>query len=187
MDDAVNVLVLIAGLLSYLITGVVVRSHFSSTSVPREVYISVLLSYAGVAAFVWLMLRSHHAVGGLIAALGFFMASNALFFWTVATTRSQRPRLAFDPEPPGFLLQVGPYRYIRHPFYASYLLFWLGCAVATLHPLGFAILIVMIAYVLVAAFREERSFDGTPFAADYRRYRQTAGLLWPRVGAAHGE
>ena len=180
-----NALVLIAGLLCYAITGVVVRSHFSSTSVPRGVYVSILLSYVGVAAFVWLMLRDHHAVAVLAAALGLFAASNALFFWTVATTRSQRLRLAYDPEPPGFLVQVGPYRYIRHPFYASYILFWLGCAVATQHPLSLAFLIAMVAFALVAAFREERSFEGTPFAAEYRRYRQTAGLLWPRFGASN--
>jgi protein-S-isoprenylcysteine O-methyltransferase Ste14 len=183
----VTVLVLIAGLVSYVITGVVVRRHFSSTSVPRQVYVSVLLSYLGIAGFVWLMLRDSHATGGLIAALVLFAASNALFFWAVATTRSQRPRLAFDPEPPGFLVQGGPYRHIRHPFYASYLLFWLGCAVATLHPLGFAFLLAMVAFVLVAAFREERSFGDTPFAAEYARYRQTAGLLWPRFGMAQSE
>ena len=176
-----NELVLVVGLLCYLITAVVVRSHFSSPTIPREVRLSILLSYLGVAAFVWPMLRDRHAAAGLVAALGLFVASQALFFWTVMTTRAQRPRLAFDPEPPGFLMRTGSYRYIRHPFYASYMLFWLGCAVATLHPLGFVVLIVTSAFTLVAAFREERSFDDTPFAADYRRYRQTAGLLWPRL------
>ena len=178
-----NELVLVAGLVCYVITGLVVRSHFSSPAMPREVRLSILLSYLGLAAFIWLMLRDRHATVGLVAALGLFIASQALFFWTVATTRAQRLRLAFDPEPPGFLTQAGPYRYIRHPFYASYILLWLGCAVATLHPVSFAFLIAMGVFALVAAFREERSFDGTPFAAEYRRYRQTAGLLWPRFGA----
>ena len=80
------------------------------------------------------------------------------------------------------MTQTGPYRYIRHPFYASYILFWLGCAVATLHPVSLAFLVVVSGILIAVALREERSFVGTPFAADYLSYRRTAGLLWPKLG-----
>ena len=186
LGDTMSKLVLIAGLLHYAITAVVVRLHFSSSTFPREAHLLAIVSYVGLAAFTYLMLRDRHAAAGLLAALGLFVASMGLFFWTVATTRSRRPRIAFDPWPPGFVTQTGPYRYIQHPFHASYLLFWLGCAVATLHPVSLAFLVVFSAIFLVVAIREERSFEGTPFAAEYGNYRRTAGLLWPRFGAEDG-
>lgn len=80
-------------------------------------------------------------------------------------------------------MRTGPYRYIRHPFYTSYILFWLGCAVATLHPLMILFLLAVSAMNVTAAFREERSFETSPLAGEYVNYRKTAGMLWPKPGA----
>jgi hypothetical protein len=90
LGDAVNELVLIVGLLSYVITAVVVRLHFSSPAFPRKLRLTTILSDAGLIAFGYLMWREQHATAALIAALCLFAASQALFFWTVATTRSRR-------------------------------------------------------------------------------------------------
>ena len=177
-----NALVLIVGLLCYVITAVVVRRHFASPTLPRKVRLTTILGDIGLIAFGYLMWRDEHATAGLAAALGPFLVSQSLFFWSVTTTRARPPRIAFDPEPPGFVTQAGPYRYIRHPFYASYILFWLGCAVATLHPVSLAILVLVSAILVAVALREERSFEDTAFAADYSNYRRTTGLLWPKPG-----
>ncbi len=178
-----NDVTLIVGLLCYVTMGAVVRTHFLSATMPREVRFAIVVSYLGIMAFVYLMLRDRHALVPLVAALTIFVASLALFLWAVRTTRSKRLRLAFDPEPPDFVTRAGPYRYIRHPFYASYILFWLACTVATLHPLGVVFLATFSAVNLMAANREERAYERSPFAAEYINYRKTAGLLWPRLGA----
>ena len=178
-----NLLVLVAGLLCYVTTAAVVRGHFASDAMPREVRLGIVASYVGLAAFVYLMLRDQHAVAPLVAALAIFAAGLALFLWAAKTTRSKRLKLAFDPGPPGFVAQTGPYRHIRHPFYASYIMFWLGCTVATLHPVMLVFLIAFSAINLTAALREERAFETSPFAAEYMNYRRTAGLLWPKFGA----
>jgi protein-S-isoprenylcysteine O-methyltransferase Ste14 len=180
-----NYVTLIVGLLCYVTTGVVVRTHFSSATMPRKVRLAIVVSYLGIMAFVYLMLRDQHAFAPLVAALMIFAVSLALFLWAVRTTRSNRMKLAFDPEPPHFVTRAGPYRYIRHPFYASYILFWLGCTVATLHPLSLLFLGAFSAVNLTAAFREEHAFEGSPFAAEYINYRKTAGLLWPKLGAGN--
>jgi protein-S-isoprenylcysteine O-methyltransferase Ste14 len=176
-----NILVLIVGLLCYLITGVVIRGHFASTTMPREIRFAIIASYFGIAAFIYLMLRDRHAIGVLVAALVVFAAGLVLFLWAAKTTRSERLKLAFDPEAPGSVVQTGPYRYIRHPFYASYILFWLGCTIATMHPLMLVFLVLFAVINLVAARREERSFETSPFAEQYVNYRKTAGLLWPKL------
>jgi protein-S-isoprenylcysteine O-methyltransferase Ste14 len=182
---AMNVLTLIVGLLCYVTMGAVVRNHFSSATVPLQVRLSIIVSYLGIMAFAYLMLRDRHALTPLAAALTIFVVSLALFLWAVRTTRSQRLKLAFDPEQAGFLTRAGPYKLIRHPFYASYILFWLACAVATLHPLILIFLVAFSAVNLTAAYREEHAFERSPFAAEYMKYRKTAGLLWPKLGAAN--
>jgi len=177
-----NVLTLIVGLLCYVTMGAVVRTHFSSETVPREVRLTVVISYLGIMAFVYLMMRDRHALTLLAAALTIFLVSLALFLWAVRTTQSLRLKLAFDPEQAGFLTQAGPYKYIRHPFYASYILFWLACTIATLHPLVLLFLVVFSAVNLTAAYREEDAFEKSPFGTEYRIYRKTAGLFWPKLG-----
>ena len=151
-------LILFVGLLCYPTkAAVVVRGHLSSAATPREVRFVIVVSYVGLAAFIYLMLRDEHAISALVAALAIFVASLALFLWAAKTSRSKRLRLAFDPESPRSVVRTGPYRYIRHPFYASYILFWLGCFVATLHPLMLLFLVAFSAINVTAAYREERS------------------------------
>jgi protein-S-isoprenylcysteine O-methyltransferase Ste14 len=182
-----NKLVLIVGLSCYLTMAVVVRRHFASAATPREVRFGIIASYVGLASFIYLVLRDNkHASAALLAALAIFAASLALFLWAAKTTRPGRLRLAFDPAPPGLVMQTGPYRYIRHPFYASYILFWLGCAVATVHPLMLIFLAAFGAINLTAACREERAFEMSPFAEQYMNYRKTAGLLWPKLALRSG-
>jgi protein-S-isoprenylcysteine O-methyltransferase Ste14 len=178
-------LILIGGLLCYLTTAVVIRRrHFASATTPREVQFGIVASYVGLAAFIYLMLRDKHAFAALLTALTIFVSSLALFLWAVKTTRSKLLKLAFDPGAPGTVVRTGPYRYIRHPFYTSYVLFWFGCVVATLHPLMLVFLVAFSAINITAAYREERSFEGSPLAGEYMSYRKTAGLLWPKLGSA---
>ena len=82
-----NKLVLIAGLLCYLTTAVIVRRHFSSATTPREVRFGIIASYVGLAAFIYLMLREKHAISALVVALAIFAVSLVLFLWAVKTTR----------------------------------------------------------------------------------------------------
>ncbi|HVI16161.1 MAG TPA: isoprenylcysteine carboxylmethyltransferase family protein [Pseudolabrys sp.] len=176
-----NEFVLFAGLLSFAMAYLVARSHFSSRVWPREAHFTVVLACVGVTAFAYFMWRDQHSTNTLVAALCLFLAGFALFLWSVKATRSRRPKAAFDPEPPNFLTRDGPYAYIRHPFYASYILFWLACAVATSHFLIFVFFVAYTATFLILAYREERTFDRSPLAAEYADYRKTAGLLWPKL------
>ncbi len=181
---AMDKLVLIFGLLCYLTMGAVVRRHFASATTPPVTRLSIIASYGGIAAFVYLTLRDPHAVAARVAALAIFATSLTLFLWAAKTTRSERLRLAFDPGSPGSVVRTGPYRYIRHPFYTSYILFWFGCMIATLHPVMLLFLVAFSAMNVTAAYREERSFETSPLTEEYAKYRKTAGMLWPKLGTA---
>jgi len=66
------------------------------------------------------------------AAVVLSMGSLALFTWSVSATFNSDFALAFAKAQPSRLMVSGPFRYVRHPFYTSYLIFWLAIFVATL-------------------------------------------------------
>ena len=156
-----------------------VKKHFRSTgAMPLGMKITSLLSLGLFVAFVWQVIQG---VSGLWpVALGLFTGALAVFAAAVAASRHTPPTLAFDTDAPSFLLQHGPYRYVRHPFYLAYVLFWLGTAVALPGLLGWVAPVLMTALYIEAASREERKFAKSDLAGDYKAYRARAGMFWPR-------
>lgn len=114
-------------------------------------------------------------------AMPLYGGSIALFAWAAATNRNQRLALALTREAPTHLVTVGPYRYLRHPFYTSYLLTWLASLLAVQHPTMVIPLIAMGTIYRIAANDEEQRFlDDERFAADYRRYMASTGRFLPK-------
>lgn len=156
-----------------------VKKHFRSTgAMPLGMKVTSLLSLALFAGFLFHVAQGASALW--LAALGLFTASLAVFAGAVAASRYTPPTLAFDTDAPNFLLQHGPYRYVRHPFYLAYVLFWLGTAVAVHGLLGWVAPLVMTALYIEAASREERKFAKSDLAVAYKAYRARAGMFWPR-------
>jgi protein-S-isoprenylcysteine O-methyltransferase Ste14 len=143
----------------------------------------MLISLLTVGGFAWFAVRVATQAPGAAwpAACLLFAAAMALFWWTVRATMRTPPTLAFDTDQPSFLLRHGPYRYVRHPFYLSYLLFWTGTAVAASGLAPWLAPAVMLAVYRVAAGREEQKFAGSDFRMAYDSYRRQAGMFLPRV------
>jgi len=158
-----------------------VKSHFRKTQrIPDGTKLISLLSTLGFLSFI-----THLALGHPGAAWGFalllFVGSLGLFSWTVKSTRRTPPTLAFDDDKPSFLLLQGPYRYVRHPFYLSYLMYWVGTAIAFNGALSWVIPVALIAVYLQAANREEEKFAHSELATAYETYRSKAGMFLPRL------
>ena len=120
------------------------------------------------------------AIPGLAAFAGSFL----LFEWARRTIRGKFFSYAFSHDTPQFLMTEGPYAYIRNPFYASYLLAYIGATI--LFP-GLATLLValMMGAILVNAARhEERKFERSPLAAEFAVYRRRTGRFVPRFASA---
>ena len=158
-----------------------VRGHFSSPRTPARAWLisaAVTISTLLLTALVWLNDAPLLAtLTGLVLEVG----SALLFAATVRTSRQARLRFAFDPEHPASLLSTGPYRYVRHPFYVSYIIFWTGWSIA-----AWSLIVVIIPPVFLylywqAARMEERNFAASPLAQNYESYRAQVGFFFPRL------
>ncbi len=125
---------------------------YAAAGVARELFRAVmLLALAGV---VW-----------GIASLGEFDA-----FGVEAV-------LANEPRRPARLTVKGPYRWVRHPFYAlGIVAVWAGPALS-LDRLLFNILFT--GWIVLGAILEERDLIAA-FGEDYRRYRREVPMFLPR-------
>ena len=110
----------------------------------------------------------------------------ALFWWAIVTSRKARLRFAFAPDDPHSLLTDGPYGYVRHPFYTSYIIFWIGWGIATwsiwavVPVAGIAILYVF------AALDEEKKFSRTPLAGCLRGLSRPSRPVLAAAGVVAG-
>lgn len=116
------------------------------------------------------------------AATILFLFSQFMFWWAVYATRRQGFGLAFSGRMPRALLQTGPYRYIRHPFYLAYSTFWLAGVIAANRAGLLLIVLLMIGLYYRAASLEESKFEESPLlSADYAKYKRTTGMFFPKI------
>lgn len=176
-----RIILLVTAIGFFLATVWAVRFHFVSQRPPIAFVALSLLSVASLALYCDIVWRRPPMDWRLYVTLGLFGAAAALFGAAVAASRAATLRLIFDKSVPTDLVNTGPYAFVRHPFYTSYMLFWLGCAIATLHPYNFAFLAALIAMLTAGARGEERAFQSSPHAEAYAAYRARTGMFWPRL------
>src|SRR5262245_4005237 len=114
-------------------------------------------------------------------AIGLYVLSLALFWSTVYVHRRRPPTLAFSEDAPEHLVDSGPYRLVRHPFYVSYLLAWVAGVVGTREPWLLLSVAVMGGIYLSAAMVEEQKFLVGALAPRYREYQRRTGMFVPHL------
>ena len=133
----------------------------------------------GALHFVAIFLRdSVTAERAYLAAL-LYIWSLGLFWWAIQANSAARLSAAFSDDLPVHLVESGPYRFIRHPFYCSYVLAWLAGAIATARWWLIPTVVVMAVIYWNAASSEEEKFSRSPLAAEYESYRSRTSLLVP--------
>ena len=119
------------------------------------------------------------AVSG-IAAVPFSAASIALICLTIGTHRVSLALWHQSDDAPQQIVTYGPYRKIRHPFYAAFLMALFGAFLFRPQPVTLATFAYAFFVLNVTARREERRLTESEFGAQYRRYMQQTGRFWPR-------
>lgn len=142
---------------------------------------TALAIVGGVSAaqLLTLIVANADSIIGTGVSIALYAASGALFWWTVRTIGAGGLGLFFDPAGPDRLVISGPYRIVRHPFYASYLLCWIGGTIAT-QAWWLALTAILAGTVYWRAARvEEATFLASTHGAAYREYQQRTGMLLP--------
>lgn len=158
-------------------------SFFRTPARPSLGYHAIRLGgLVGIVWQGWAMWQAETPPPALGLASAVYLLSLALFWSAWKAAREQQLDWAFSPHQPAPVLRHGPYRWIRHPFYSSYLLAWLAGAIATADWWQLLPAIFMGALYTHAAFGEESAFLNSPQADEYRTYQDTTGLFWPGRG-----
>lgn len=157
------------------------RGHFVSETMPSGTRIISVAVTLTTALYLLLTFGAEQPLWAQLGGLALQLAAGGLFIAAIIASREARLEYAFTAEKPQGLLETGPYRYIRHPFYASYIVFWSGWALATWSIFSLAGLAVLVTLYVMAARSEEQKFAQTPMAAAYEAYRNRAGLFWPKL------
>ena len=183
MDLTLRIAVLALSIFTVGLHGWAGKGHFASERLPRG---AMLLALAVAACTITLVALLFAEPPNTVAlATGFVVEalSLTLFYWAMQASRAARLLLAFDEKLPHTLLKGGPYRFVRHPFYTSYILFWTGWSLAVWSVWALPIWLLMLAVYVGAALGEEAKFARTHLSEDYAAYRARAGMFWPvRLG-----
>ena len=173
--------------------GWAVRGHFLGDGpMPAGMRVATVANAVAFAWYLWgrweVLARTEtaplwRAAVGVVVTIG----AMSLFWWAIASTRRARLSLAFSKDEPSFLVASGPYAVIRHPFYASYVLFWIAAAFESPSLAFWGVPAVIACLYARAATLEERKFEASPLAPRYREYKARTGMMLPRPPRWAGE
>lgn len=161
-----------------VITGISTFHFTRKGAVPLGAMIISLAAVSSVGVFVWCAWTNP---GNALIPLPLYAAALILFLWTIRTTRRRDFVLAFTKIVPGALTVDGPYAYIRHPFYVSYLVYHFANALATTALLPWLMFAIMLAIYIVAARGEEQFLAQGEYKNEYGAYRRRTGMFLPRL------
>lgn len=109
------------------------------------------------------------------------ITSNLLFWSAIISHGSNRPAVVFGESLPNHLVTVGPYRFIRHPFYLAYILGFLGSSIASGFLLQYVTTILIFLLYNLAAQKEENSLLSSSFSEIYSHYLKKTWRWCPLV------
>lgn len=162
-----------------------VPGHFKGRAASKMI-LTTVINAAAVTWLLWerwrvLAHRSEIPLWRESASITITALALALFWWAVAVTRRTRLTLAFSSDTPSFLVERGPYALVRHPFYTSYVLFWISASISSASLLYWAVPVVITAIYVRAATLEEAKFLNSALAPRYRDYQSRTGMIAPRI------
>ncbi len=161
--------------------------HFRSNGpMPFGMRLIGALSLATMAVFTWSVCEGRLSQLWPAAPI-LSAASLASFAWAVHTTRAYGLAVAFAATRPPVLVKDGPFRYVRHPFYASYLIFWLATCFATASSTCWVGPVTLLVCYVIAARKEECLMAQGDLGSEYTSYAARTGMFFPWVHAGGGE
>jgi protein-S-isoprenylcysteine O-methyltransferase Ste14 len=164
---------------------IVFRVDGAATRGVRIIEFSTALSL--IAGGTLITLRPAVSLPSDLLAVACAVLSGAVFAWGVATIRCGRLTAAFSDDAPAELITSGPFRFVRNPFYLSYLLAYLQAVLASQSPWSMLPLLGMWCIYRRAAGLEEQKFERSHLAKTYRSYAACTGRFLPWRGGSRDQ
>ncbi|SHG79554.1 methyltransferase family protein [Marivita hallyeonensis] len=163
----------------FLLISAATKQHFVSDKYPMGMYIISSLSLFGIFTFLLHAFLWDLRFTG--APLVIMFLAFALFIWAAKHSK-KKLSLAFDEKrDTDGIITTGPWRYMRHPFYVSYVIFWLACALGTAHPTSLVVFATLLFIYGYSAVREEGALKRGRYADEYLKYQQSVGFVLPKL------
>ena len=119
-----------------------------------------------------------------VVSVMFAVSSIALVAFTLGTHRIPIALWHQEHDAPRQIITWGAYARIRHPFYAAFLLAFIGAFIVAPHPWTLLTLGYGLVVLNITAAREERRLLASEFGSEYEGYMRRTGRFVPRWRAA---
>jgi len=124
-----------------------------------------------------------YPVNGVAAAV-ILLGSISLYEWARRTIRGRRFHIGWSGDVPDAVCGAGPYAFVRHPVYLSYMLAFLAVPIAFPRLSTLAVFLFNVALFAHAACDDERSLAASELKSAYAAYKERTGMFIPRVRRA---
>jgi len=135
--------------------------------------------FGGIELAAILIAPAPRNVLGLCIGLALYGLSLAFFAWTLRTHRDRPLSAIYSPDLPRHLVREGAYRWVRQPFYASYLMMWAAGVFAAGNAWLSGIVLAMSVLYYRAAQQEENKFMRSELSSAYQDYQRRTGMFFP--------
>lgn len=132
-------------------------------------YLMELIEFASFQLLDW-----QRIIGGVCALIGI-----EYFHWTHSTL-GKNWSTTIEVKKDHELIVGGPYKYIRHPMYASVYLIYVGFLILTANWLVGALLLAPFTLLYVSRVRSEEQMMLEKFGEKYQEYMKKSGRLFPK-------
>jgi protein-S-isoprenylcysteine O-methyltransferase Ste14 len=148
----------------------------------QKTWDKILLAITAIALFAWLAVMgldvmryrwSHLSIGFQAFGLSLLVLSLYLFFVTFRENSFLSPAVRIQRERAQRVISTGPYRYVRHPLYAGFVMFVFGASLMLASCYGLIGALVLTGIVIIRAVLEEQVLrrDLSGYAAYMRRVK----------------
>lgn len=120
-------------------------------------------------------------LGRLIPAVILCLLGFIVFWISTRHIKNKNFLVISNIEKPDLHLITGPYRFIRHPFYTSYILCYVSASLVIDALWLQGIILSLIGFYVESARREENNFLDSSFSDSYKAYRKKTGMFFPKI------
>ncbi|WP_394155170.1 methyltransferase family protein [Loktanella salsilacus] len=162
----------------FLMIAAATKQHFNSDKYPWGMHLISVLSLIGVSFFMYTAFLLTLSQPVVVIAL--IVAAFALFVWATRHSNQKQLGLAFAEDfKTNGIITTGPWQYVRHPFYVSYIIFWMACAIGTVHVVSIIVFAALLFIYVYSALREEAWLRGGDHGSTYVTYQRSTGFFLP--------